>query len=116
MKNIKDMKIREHEVLNNPLYNIFPVNLVTHKKIEMKTKIIILLELTIVIDLIRTITLTTTTNIEITTDIEATVEIIHKIFIDLTLDKDTTIDLQVHTHLDPDMSTITKKNSIQISI
>ena len=44
------------------------------------------------------------TDIEITTDIEAKVEIIHKIFIDLILDKDITIDLQVHTHLDPDMT------------
>ena len=33
-------------------------------------------------------------DIELTTDIEATVEIIHKIIIDLILDKDTTIDLK----------------------
>ena len=63
----------------------------------------------IVIYLIRTITPTTTTNIEIPTDIEATVEIIHKIIIDLTLDKDITIDLQGHIHLDPDMTIIIKE-------
>ena len=75
----------------------------------MKTIMIILLEITIVIDLIRTITPTTTSDIEITTDIKATVEIIHKIIIDLILDKGITIDLQVHTHLDPDMTIIIKE-------
>ena len=79
--------------LNNPLYNIFAVNLVIHKNIEMKTKMTILLEITIVIDLIRTITPTTTIDIEITTDLEATVEVIHKIIFDLTLDNNITIDL-----------------------
>ena len=103
-KKIKDIKIRDHELLNNPLYNIFAVNLVIHKKIQMKTKTIILLEITIVIDLIRTIIPITTTDIEITTAIEVTVETIHKKNIDLTLDKDITIDLQVHSHLDPDMT------------
>ena len=109
MKNIKDIKIRDQELLNYPLYNISAVNLVIHKKIEMKTKMIILLEITIVLDLIRTITPTTTTDIEIITDIEATVEIIHKIITNLTLDKDITIDLQVFTHLDPDMTIIIKQ-------
>ena len=109
MKNIKEIKIRDQELLNNPLYNIFAVNLVIHKKIEIKTKMVILLDITTVIDLIKTITLTTTTDIEIITDIETTLEIIHKIIIDLILDKDITIDLQVHTHLDPDMTTITKE-------
>ena len=33
-KNIKDIKIRDQELLNNPLYNTFAVNLVIHKKIE----------------------------------------------------------------------------------
>ena len=110
MRNIKAIKIRDQELLNNTLYNIFVVNLVIHKKIEMKTKIIILLEITTVIDLTKTTTPTTTTDVEIMTDIEATVEIIHKIIIDLILDKDITIDLQVHTHIDPDM-TLSKKNS-----
>ena len=109
MKNIKDLKIRDQELLNNPLYNIFAVNLVFHKKIEMKTIMIILLEITIVKDLIRTINPTTTSEIEITTDIKAPVEIIHKIIIDLILDKGITIDLQVHTHLDPDMTIIIKE-------
>ena len=70
---------------------------------------ITLLEITIVIDLIRTITPTTTIDKEIKTDIEATVDIIHKLFIDLTLDKGITIDLQVHTHLDPEMTFIIKE-------
>ena len=49
------------------------------------------------------------TDIKITTDTEATVEIIHKIIIDLILDKDNTIDLKAHTHLDPDMTIIIKE-------
>ena len=109
MKNIKDIKIRDQELLNNPLFNIFVVNLVIHKNIDMKTKMIILLEKTTVIDLIKTTTPTTTTDIEIMTDIEATVEIIHKIIIDRFLDKDITIDHQVHIHLDPDMTIIIKE-------
>ena len=76
---------------------------------DIKIKVIFLLETTIVIDIIKITTLTIPTDIEITTDIEATVEIIHKIIIDLILDKDITIDLQVHTHLDPDMTTIIKE-------
>ena len=43
------------------------------------------------------------------TDIEATVESIHKISIDLILDKDITKDLHIHTHLDPDMTIIIKE-------
>ena len=43
------------------------------------------------------------------TDIEATVESIHKVIINLILDKDITIDLQVHTHLDTDMTVIIKE-------
>ena len=64
MKNIKDIKIRDQEFLNNALYNMFVVNLVIHRKIEMKTKMIILLEKTTVIDLIKTSTTTTTTDKE----------------------------------------------------
>ena len=75
----------------------------------MKIKMIIPLETTTVIDITKTTTLTITTDIEITIDIEATVEIIHKIFIDLILNKDITKDLRVHTHLDPDMTTNTKE-------
>ena len=70
---------------------------------------IILLKVTTVIDIIKTTTPTTMTDLEITTDTEATVEIIHKIIIDLVLDKDITIDLKAHTHLDPDMTIIIKE-------
>ena len=55
---------------------------------------IILLKITTVIDIIKTTTHITRNDIEITTDTEATVEIIHKIVIDLILDKDFTIDLK----------------------
>ena len=41
-------------------------------------------------------------------DIVVISETTHKIIIDLILDKAITIDLQVHTHLDPDMTTILK--------
>ena len=109
MKNMKDIKIRDQELLNNPLYNISVVNPVIHKKIEMKEKMIILLETMTVIDIIKITTLTVTTDIEKTLDIEVTVEIILKIIIDPTLDKDITRDLQFHIHLDPDMTTIIKE-------
>ena len=109
MKNIKFIKVRDQELLNNPLYNISVVNPVIHKRIKLKIKMIVLLETTTVIDIIKITTLTITTDIEITIDIEAIVEIIHKIIIDLILDKDITIDLQVHTHLDPNMTTIIKE-------
>ena len=75
----------------------------------MKMKMTILLKITTVIDIIKTTTPTTMTDIEITTDTAATVEIIHKIIIDLIVDKDFTIDLQIHTHLDPDMTIIIKE-------
>ena len=100
MKNIKDTRIRDQELLNNLLYNVSVVNPVIHKKIEMKIKLIILLKVTTVIDTIKTTTPTTMTGIEITTDTEATVEINHRIIIDLILDKDSTINLKVHTNLD----------------
>ena len=109
MKNIKDKKIRDQELLNNLLYNISAVNLVIHNKIEMKTKTIISLILTIVQHLTRTTTPIKTTDIELTADIEVLVEIIHKIITELSLDKDITIDLQVLTHLDPDMTIIIKE-------
>ena len=48
-------------------------------------------------------------DIEIMIDTEVTAEIIHKTTIDLILDKDTTIDLKVHTHPDLDMTTIFKE-------
>ena len=70
---------------------------------------IILLKITTVIYIINTTTPTTMTDIEITTDTEVTVEFIHKINIDLILDKDITIDLKAHTHLDQAMTVIIKK-------
>ena len=79
-----------------------------HKKIEAKINLI-LLETTTVIEIIKITTLTITTDIEITIEIEAIVEIIHKIIIHLILDKSITIGLQVHTHLDPDRTTIIKE-------
>ena len=108
MKNIKRIKIRDQELLNNPLYNTFVVNPV-HKKIEMRIKLIILLKVTTLIDIIKTTIPSVMTDIEIMTDTEATVEIIHKIFIDLILDKDITIDFKAHTNLDPVMTIIIKE-------
>ena len=61
-----------------------------------------------VIDIVIT-TPTIVIHIEIMIDIEVTVEIIHKTTINLILDKDTTIDPKVHTHLDLDMTTIIKE-------
>ena len=69
----------------------------------------ILLEITTVKYIIKIPIPTTMIDIEIATDTEATVENIHKIFIDLLLDRDITTDLQVHTHLDPDMTIIIKE-------
>ena len=109
LKNIKDIKIRDQELLNNPLYNTSIVNPVILKKIEMKLKMIILLEIITVKDIIKITTPTTTTDIEITIDTAATVEIIHKIIIELILDKDFPIDLKAHTHLDPNMTIIIKE-------
>ena len=74
------------------------------------------MEITIVVDIIKTTTPTIMTDIEITTDTEEIVEIFQKIITDLFLDKNTTIDLKAHTHLDPDMTIIIRKDSIQISI
>ena len=78
MKNIKYIKIKDQELLSNPLYNTSVVNPVVHKKIEMKIKMIILLKITTVIGIIKATTPITMTDIEITTDTEATVETIHK--------------------------------------
>ena len=85
-------KNQRSRLLNSPFYNMSAVNLVIHKKIEMKTKMIIFLDN----DHTRSnqnTTPITTTDIDIKTDIEVIVEIIHKIITDLTLDKDITIDL-----------------------
>ena len=74
-----------------------------------ENKINIFLEITTVIKIIKITTPATLTDIEIMTDTEVTVEIIHKIIIYLILDKDITIDLKVHTHLDPDTTIIIKE-------
>ena len=107
--NIKDIKIKDPELLNNLLFNTFAANLLIPKKIEMKIKMITFLEITIVLDPTKTTIYTKMTDIEIMTDIEAIVEIINKTTIDLILDKDTTIDPIVRTHLDPDMTIITEE-------
>ena len=110
MMNTKNIKIRDQELLNNLLNNTSVVNQATLKKTEMKVNRIILLKIMTVTDITKT-TPTIMTDIEIMTDTEAIVEIIQKTIIDLILDKDTTIDLKAHTHIDPNMTTIDMKNS-----
>ena len=97
MKNIRNLKIQDQELLNNLLYNTFEVNLIIHNKTEMKIKIVTLLT-----DIIKTIPITMI-DIGITTDTEAIVESIHKIIIDRILNKDIIIDLKVHIKLGLDM-------------
>ena len=72
----------------------------------MKIRMTILPKIMTVIDIIK---ITTMTDAEIRTDTKATVEIIHKMFIDVILDKDTTIDLEAHVHLDLLMTIIIKE-------
>ena len=86
MTNIKNIQMRDQELLNSFLYNTSVVIPVILKKKEMKIKMIVLIETMTVLDIIKTTTLTITTEKEITIDIEATVEIIHKIIIDQILD------------------------------
>ena len=106
MKNTRDIKIRDQELLNNLLYNTFEINPIMHKEIEMKMKIILFLT-----DIIKTIPITMI-NKGITTDTEAKVEIIQKIFFDRFLNKDIIIDLKAHIKLDLDM-TITIKEELR---
>ena len=94
---IKDIKIKDQELLNNLLYNTSVVNQILHKKLEMKTQMLTLLMTMIVVNIAKIITMIDT---EITIDIAVTVEIIPKIVIDLTLGKDITITLEVHIDLD----------------
>ena len=103
MTNINEIKIKDQELLINHLYNTFVVNPVPHRKIEMIIKTITLIETMTVIDTTKTITPIT----EI--DIEVIAETIHKIIIDLTLDKNNSIDLQVHIYLDLDTIIIIKE-------
>ena len=106
MTNIKDIKIKDQEPLNNLLYNTFVVSPITHKKIEMKIKMIVLIKITT--HIIKT-TPIKMIDLEITTDIEATVEIIRRIIIDLILDKETIKDVKARINLDLDMTIIIKE-------
>ena len=101
-------KVRDQELPNYCLYNTSVVNPAILKITELKIRLIILLEIMTVID-IATTTPTMVIDIEIMIVTEVTVEIIHKTTIDLFLDKDTTINPKVHTHLDLNMTTITKE-------
>ena len=92
----KKTKTKDHELLNNLLYNIFAVNLITHKKLEMTIQILTP-QITIVTNIVK---ITITIDTEIMIDIVAKVENIRKTTIDQILDKDITIDLEVHIDLD----------------
>ena len=96
MMNTKNTKTKDHELLNNLLYKIFAVNLITHKKLEMTIQILTP-QITIVTNIIK---ITITIDTEIMIDIVAIVENIRKTTIDRILDKDITIDLEVHIDLD----------------
>ena len=96
MMNTKNTIIKDRELLNNPLYNIFAVNLLTHKKLEMTIQILTP-QITIVTNITK---ITITIDTEKMIDIVAIVENIRKTTIDQILDKDITIDLKVHIDLD----------------
>ena len=96
MMNIKNTITKDHELLNNPLYNIFAVNLITHKKLEMTIQILTP-QITIVTNIIK---ITITIGTEIMIVIVAIVGNIRKTTMDQILDKDITIDLEVHIDLD----------------
>ena len=93
MTNTKDIKIKDQELLNNPLYNTSVVNPI----LGMKTQMLTLLMIMIVVNITKIVTMIAT---DIMIDIAVTVEIILKIVIDLTLDKDITITLEVQIDLD----------------
>ena len=103
MTNIKKIKIKDQELPNNHLYTTSVVNPVIRKKVEMKMKMITLTEIMIVTNMTKTIIPIARIVSEVIT------EIYHKLIIDLILDKEITIDLQVHTHLDPDTIIIIKE-------
>ena len=96
MTNTRNTITNDHELLNNPLYNIFAVNLIILKKIEMTIQILTP-QIMIVTNIIK---ITTMIDIETMIDIVAIVENIHKTTIDQILDKDITTDLEVHIDLD----------------
>ena len=91
--NSKNTITKDHELLNNLLYNISAVNLIIHKKIEMTIQILTP-QITNIIKIIIMI------DTEIMIDIVAIVENIRKTTTDLILDKDITIDLEAHIDLD----------------
>ena len=94
--NIINTITKDHELLNNPLYNIFAVNLIIHKKIEMKIQIFIP-QIMIVTNIIK---ITIMIDTEIMIDTAVIVEKIRKTTIDPILDNDITIDLEAHIDLE----------------
>ena len=74
----KNTIIKDHELLNILLYNIFAVNLITHKKVEMTIQILTP-QIMIVTNIIK---ITITIDTEIMIDIVAIVENIRKATID----------------------------------
>ena len=96
MTNTRNTITNDHELLNNPLYNIFAVNLIILKKTEMTIQILAP-QIMIVSNKIK---ITILIDKEIMIDIVAIVENIHKTTIDQILDKDITTDLEVHIDLD----------------
>ena len=96
MTNTKNTITKDHELLNNPLYNIFAVNLIILRKIEMTIQILTP-QIVIVINIIKTTIMIDT---ETMIDIVAIVENIRKTTIDQTLDKDIITDPEVRIDLD----------------
>ena len=96
MMNTKNTITKDHELLNNLLYNIFAVNPIIHKKIKMTIQILTP-QIMIVTNIIK---ITLMIDTEIMIDIVAIVENIRKTTTDLILDKDITIDLEAHIDLD----------------
>ena len=96
MTNTRNTITKDHELLNNPLYNIFAVNLIILRKIEMKIQTLIP-QIMIVINIIKTTIMIDT---ETMIDIVAIVENIRKTTIDQTLDKNIIIDPEVRIDLD----------------
>ena len=96
MTNTRNTITKDHELLNNPLYNIFAVNLIILRKIEMTIQILTP-QIMIVINIIKTTIMIDT---ETMIDIVAIVENIRKTTIDQTLDKDIITDPEVRIDLD----------------
>ena len=96
MTNTKLTITKDHELLNNLLYNTLAVNLIIHKKIEMTIQILTP-QIMIVTNIIK---ITLMIDTEIMIDMVAIVENIHKTTIDQILDNDITIDLEAHIDID----------------